>query len=167
MKKFAKKTFLTKIATMVTSVALALCFVFTPSFVAEAAIVYTETISAGETWNKTWTSAVESETVNLNITETGLYDLTVVDNKKTGCVVIGLKNADDELVLFDMLSETDGETLEITPIYTKTTQKIILVAGQKYELVCTYISEDFKTQLDADVSVTLNKNNSKPETLPN
>ena len=167
MKKFAKKTFLTKIATMVTSVALALCFVFTPSFVAEAAIVYTETISAGETWNKTWTSAVESETVNLNITETGLYDLTVVDNKKTGCVVIGLKNADDELVLFDMLSETDGETLEITPIYTKTTQKIILVAGQKYELVCTYISEDFKTQLDADVSVTLNKNTSKPETLPN
>ena len=167
MKTSIKKTVFMTCASMLTAVILALCVAFAPMFITKAAIAYTQTISAGETWNEEWSSLVNEKTFKIDITETGFYDFTVTDHKQTGLLYIVVRNADGEYIFAENLCEYDEATETFNPISTKTTEKFILAKGQKYEVTCSYSSsEDLYSALDAKVSITLNKNNFKPETLP-
>ena len=152
------KGLLAAVISMSLAVVMALGVAFSPAITVKAATVFIDTISAGETWHKSWSSLVESKTVRLDVDETALYTLTITDYKQTGVVDIYVVNSDGNYVFGH-----EGKQAQ-----TETTDEFILSKDKQYDLVCYYTDVgDFYSNLDAEVSITLNKSAIDPITIPN
>ncbi len=134
---------------------LLLCVVFASVITSYAEAADIPTISKGEVWNDSWSSSVQSVSIRLDVDQTGLYHLLVMDHKKTALFLVYVNDI------------TNGERLgyiapqEITEIFM--TAGILLVKDHVYELECYYYTYDKNSDdiiyADAELSVTFNRSN--------
>ena len=157
------KTIFNSVISFFMIIVLILCTLFTSAISISATDVITPTISEDEVWRESWSSSVQSVSVNLNVDETGLYNLHIMDYEKTACFLIYLTDT------------TTGEKVgyvapqDITGLFI--TAGILFIKDHVYELECVYYNYDksFDTisYADADLAILFSKSNEKILEIPN
>lgn len=156
-----------KVLTVVCMLALCVFSVFAMKIDANAAVTVIETIEPGDVWHQSWSSEMQSQTVNLKVNETGWYNATIIDYNQTGYYWIDIRDL-TALTYVDYIDRVE-------PTGTYVSQNLYFVKDHEYSLTCYYYIYDegdedtgmaYPTYLDADISIVFEKNNNALPVLP-
>ncbi len=149
------KTFLKRLLSVTLGLCVLLTLTLTPAVSAESPSAINGAINT--TIHLAWTAEQASSVVNFAIQESAFYTLSVDDALRTGCLDLTLTDGNDNYLSGYYL---DPESIPFTSAY------VYLAAGKTYSFTAHYLSTDDYSDIDANISICLQKTDYEAAALP-